>query len=299
MKILLTGSSGFIGGHLLSSIREKYGDDSLVLLSSKENKKFSCIKYASLKDFELDKSCFDEITHIIHAGAFIPKSSMQLNDINLNSENIEYTKELLSYRFHRLVKFINLSTVDIYDAGLDKISEKSEIKPVSLYASSKLYCEEMVKHFSTQRGIDYINLRVGHVYGPGEEKYKKILPFAIKNILQDLPLELWGDGSETRSFIFINDVVKSIVNSIEMSINNIDINVVSGTAISIKELLDKLIEISGKHIIINQIESGHKKRNSAFNNNLLLSTLLEKEIGLNEGLRIEYDYMKSKYENCI
>ena len=157
----------------------------------------------------------------------------------------------------------------------------------------------MVKAFSEQRDVNYINLRIGHVYGPGEEKYKKVLPIAIQNILENKPLELWGDGSDLRSFIFIDDVVQSILNSLKSAVSNIDINIVSGVAISIKDLLNKVIKVSNQSVKVNKRESSHQKRDLVFDNSLLLQTILDKETDLMHGLKIEYEYMKKKYENHI
>lgn len=299
MKVLLTGASGFIGSHLLKLLINKLGTESVIALTSKDIPNINCIIYDTIQDFGLDKNQFDDITHVIHAGAFTPKDMNQANDIKQCFGNIEFTTELLSYNYINLKKIINLSTLDVYESTAETLSEYSKIQPVSLYGSSKLYCEEMVKAFTKQRELEYLNLRVGHVYGPGEEKYKKVLPIAIQNILQDKPLELWGDGNDLRSFIFIQDVVQAIVNSLKASVKNKDINIVSGVAVSIKELLEKTIKVSGKNVTINQRESNHKKRDLVFDNSLLLATLLDKEIDLLEGLDIEYQYMKERYEPNI
>lgn len=297
MKILLTGASGFIGGHVLTRLVEVFGQESIVVLTSKEIPNVNCVVYNSHKEFGLQKDSFDHITHIIHAGAFTPKDSKSANNLNACFSNIEYLNELLSFKLINLTKFINLSTLDVYAFTTEVLSEESTIKPISLYGSSKLYCEELVKAFSYEKGIDYINLRIGHVYGPGEEEYKKVLPISIQKILKNETLELFGDGSELRSFIFIKDVIESIINTIRVPVNNIDINVVSGGAISIKELLFKIIEISGKPVELVQKESTHEKRDLVFNNALLLKTLLNNEMDLMNGLKIEYEYMKEKYEN--
>jgi len=299
MKILLTGASGFIGGHILTALVKSYGRESITALTSKEIPDINCITYKSVQDFDLNKTNFDDITHVIHAGAFTPKDSQQSNSIKSCFNNIEYTKELFSYDFKSLVRFVNLSTLDVYAATFEELSESSPIKPISLYGSSKLYCEEMVKAFSEQRDVNCINLRIGHVYGPGEEKYKKVLPIAIQNILENKPLELWGDGSDLRSFIFIDDVVQSILNSLKSAVSNIDINIVSGVAISIKDLLNKVIKVSNQSVKVNKRESSHQKRDLVFDNSLLLQTILDKETDLMHGLKIEYEYMKKKYENHI
>lgn len=299
MKVLLTGASGFIGSHILIGLIKAFGKESVVILTSKEIPDVNCIIYKSHTDFGLSKDYFNNITHIIHAGAFTPKNSESANDLELCFSNIEYLKELFSFKLINLTRFINLSTLDVYAFTTGVLSEKSTIKPISLYGSSKLYCEDMVKVFSHKNDVDYINLRIGHVYGSGEEKYKKVLPISIQRILEGKSVELFGDGEELRSFIFIDDVVESIINAIKVSVSNIDINVVSGVSISIKDLLFRLIEISGKSINLVRKESNHKKRDLVFNNSLLLQTLLKSETILIDGLKSEYEYMKVKYENYI
>lgn len=299
MKILLTGASGFIGSHILKSLIEKFGSSSIVVLTSNELADVECLVYDSTQKFNLDKDVFDDVTHIIHAGAFTPKDNSQSNDIRFSFNNIEYTKELLSYSFKNLSRFINISTLDIYAPTLNPLSEGSVIDPISLYGSSKLYCEKMVKAFSTERKISYMNLRVGHVYGPGEEKYKKVIPVAMKNIIENKALELWGKGDDLRSFIFIEDVVTCILNSIDTAESDLDVNIVSGLAVPISDLFNKIIVISGKNVAITRKDSNHQKRDLVFDNRLLLSTLLTEETDLMNGLKKEYDYMKCKYENNI
>lgn len=299
MKILLTGASGFIGGHILNKLLSIYDIESVVVLTSKEIEGVNCILYKGIDDFGLNANVFDDVTHIIHAGAFTPKDANQANDLDLCFGNIKYTKELFSYDYKALTKIINLSSVDVYALCSGPLSEKSVVEPISLYGASKLYCEEMAKAFSNYKNISKINLRIGHVYGPGEEKYKKVLPVAIQNILENKPLELWGSGEDLRSFIFIDDVVSSIINAIEYSTESIDVNVVSGFSISIKDLLSAVVQVSGKPIKIDRKESNHIKRDLVFDNALLMNTLLKKEKDFMEGLKVEYDYMKNKYENSV
>jgi UDP-glucose 4-epimerase len=299
MRILLTGASGFIGGHILTSLIESIGRDHVIALTSKKISNVDCIVYKDNFDFPLDRNIFNDITHIIHAGAFTPKNTQQSNNIQDCFSNIFFTKELLAYNFDNLIRVVNLSSMDVYASNSEMLREESLLKPISLYGSSKLYCEEMIKCFSIDKEISFVNLRIGHVYGPGEEKYKKVLPVTIQNILEEKSLELWGNGRDLRSFIYIKDVVTSVINSLELEVENIDINVVSGISISIKDLIDKIIVISKKTVTIDRKISSHKKRDLVFDNRLLLSTVLQKETDLLEGLNTEYVYMKEKYENNI
>ena len=299
MKILLTGASGFIGSKLLKSLIKKYGVESIVVLSSKNIKHVECYIYKSPQDFNINEKYFKKVTHIIHAGAFIPKEASQVNNIEDSCSNIDFTKNLLKYKFESLKRIINLSTIDVYAASLEKLSEKSEINPSSLYGMSKLYCERMIKCFSENHKVDYINLRLGHVYGPGEEEYKKVIPVTIKKILESKPIQIWGNGTELRSFIFIEDVVNSIINSIFSPINDKNINVASGNAISILELINMLTSFNSRSHEIQKIQTNHASRDVIFDNSMLLNNILEKENDLKQGLKIEYEYMKKKYENNI
>src|SRR5690606_10788804 len=145
-----------------------------------------------------------------------------------------FTDNILRLVFSNLSRIIYLSTLDVYD-GKGVISEQSCVKPVSLYGMSKFYCEELIKEYARSRNIEYMNLRVGHVYGPGEEEYQKVLPLTVNKILAGEPVEIWGGGSELRSFIYIEDVIKAIINSLSHVPANIDINIVSGRFISIRD----------------------------------------------------------------
>ncbi len=299
MKILLTGGSGFIGSKILNKLISNNSTSDVIALTSKQLNDVKCIIYKNINDFGLDKDYFNDITHIIHAGAFIPKNTFEANDQSKCLTNIEYTKELLSFNFKKLEAIIHLSTLDVYASTHNRICENSKIDPISLYGASKFFNEKLVKYYADERGIKHFNLRIGHVYGPGEEKYKKVLPNAIRNVLLNTPIELWGDGSDLRSFIFIDDVVETVINALNTTSDISDINVVSANSISIKDLLTKIIEISGKNLEILQKPSTHKKRDLVFDNTILISNLLKNETDLTEGLKIEYEYMKKLYENNI
>lgn len=297
MKILLTGASGFIGNKILKALLEKYGSESVVVLSSKAISKVECFVYKSIRNFGTASTQFDDITHIIHAGAFIPKESSRENDLGSCFSNVEYTKNLLGHSFKRLKRFINLSTIDVYQECSGSLSENSYVSPATLYGSSKLFCEEMIKKCAEHHNYNYLNLRIGHVYGPGEEQYKKALPSFIRKILVNEPPEIWGDGSDLRSFIFIEDVVESVLNSVTLPQNNININIASGQPISILKLLQLVVAVSGKNISPRMKESSHTKKSLVFDNQLLLSTLLEQETNFQYGIALEYEYMKGLYEN--
>ena len=131
--------------------------------------------------------------------------------------------------FKTLNKVIYISSIDVY-APVVPISELSATQPATLYGWSKLYCEQMMSVFATQKKIAVQILRIGHVYGPGEEKYAKFLPKTIRNIVDGKAVELYGDGTELRSYIYLDDVVKAILAAVGLHDNVGVINIVGGVA---------------------------------------------------------------------
>ena len=294
MKILLTGANGFLGGHLLERLVSKYTTKKIIVLTSKNIPGIKCEIYKNIKDFGLDKNIFQDITHLIHAGAFTPKSHHTKDNLCETFSNIEFTKNLLLFNFNSLKRIINISSTDVYKKCSKVISENSLIEPISLYGSSKLFCERMIKIYSIKKNVSFINLRLGNIYGPGEQDYKKILPMTIKNLINNLSIEVFGDGSQKISFIYVYDVVRSILNSLNFKENNIDINVVSGKPVTINELMELIEEISNKKLNINYVEPKNSIKDIIFDNKFLLRSILKNETKLKTGIKKEYEFFKGK-----
>ncbi|WNF57339.1 NAD(P)-dependent oxidoreductase [Pseudomonas sp. SG20052] len=293
MNILITGASGFVGSRLLTMAAQRFGNANVTALTSKAISGYKCIIAENQDLSTLSNQVFSEVDVLIHAGAFTPKNAKEANCLASCNKNITYTEQLLGFQFNRLKKIIYTSTLDVYGES-NCISESTETKPATLYGASKLYCEKMISAYGADKGIGTQILRLGHIYGPGEEKYQKMLPLTIKNVLLDKPVEIWGGGGELRSFIFIDDVVSAIIHSIEWKSDNDVINVVGGVSLSIRELVEKIITISGKSVDIVFREAPSNGKNFVFDNRLLKDTLLRTETDFDSGLEVEYRYMESK-----
>jgi len=286
---LLTGASGFVGTHLLKALIHEYGHQNVVALTSKP---IADANYILHNNYQLDdnKSDFSKVTTIIHGGAFTPKSGKEADDLIKSNSNIYNTEKLLSCNFPSLKKIVYLSTLDVYDVA-DVITEDTATNPASLYGASKLYCERMITSWANSKNLESVILRIGHVYGPGEEAYQKIIPVAFQKVLHNQHLQIFGPGTEFRSFIYIADVVTAIVKSLTLATDVGVINIVGGTKISINNLLHKILEITNSTLAIDHIETTNAGRDLIFDNSKLLKYLLAKEIALDEGLKLEWDYL--------
>jgi nucleoside-diphosphate-sugar epimerase len=296
--ILLTGASGFIGSSILKSLIDKYGSNNVVALTSKPLEGCQYLlhnNYTFENDFFI-KNGFDAIEIIVHAGAFIPKEANEVNAILKCNGNITSSFALISSKLPLLKKIVFLSTIDVYKDSNKPISELSEVKPQTLYGASKLYCESMINAWAAQYNIESIILRIGHVFGPGEHEYKKLIPEIMRNIIHGNELIIWGSGEDIRSFIYIDDVTKAILCSIEDKIEGSTINVVGSIPITIRQVIDIIIKTSGKNIIPRKIASNHQRRDLIFENSLMTKHLYSPNTSFEEGIKKEWDALKLVYE---
>ena len=296
--ILLTGASGFIGSSILKSLIDKYGSNNVVALTSKPLEGCQYLlhnNYTFENDFFI-KNGFDAIEIIVHAGAFIPKEANEVNAILKCNGNITSSFALISSKLPLLKKIVFLSTIDVYKDSNKPISELSEVKPQTLYGASKLYFESMINAWAAQYNIESIILRIGHVFGPGEHEYKKLIPEIMRNIIHGNELIIWGSGEDIRSFIYIDDVTKAILCSIEDKIEGSTINVVGSIPITIRQVIDIIIKTSGKNIIPRKIASNHQRRDLIFENSLMTKHLYSPNTSFEEGIKKEWDALKLVYE---
>jgi UDP-glucose 4-epimerase len=294
MKILITGTSGFIGSRLLEAICRKYGQSNVVALSSSQKKQCSTVVYEP-GEFRISQSNAELIQStevLLHAGAFIPKNSRDANSVASCNGNIIFTDMLLKLPFNNLRRIIYLSTTDVY-AHSELISEITPIQPETLYGLSKLYCEKMIESFAESFQLKCQILRVGHVYGPGEDAFQKFLPEAIRSSIKGNCIDLWGDGSELRSYLYIDDVVRAILVALHQSNVNDTINLVSGRALSIRQILDQLIEISRKDVKVVASVARGTRRDFVFDNSKMRNLLTSEETDFLIGLKAEYSHFAS------
>lgn len=296
--ILVTGANGFIGAHLVARLSKISGVKLLLLSRQMQQSTQQNIIWlkCSLEKLTLEfwsSHGINHIDYVFHLGAFTPKVAAEANKMDrVIDDNIMGTRALLQSLPVNPIKLVFSSTLDVY-AQLnddDVLTEESSVAPSTLYGASKLFCENLIAVWSKERGCSYANLRYGHIYGPGEQRYEKLIPTIIRNLLNNNEPVIYGDGSVLRDYLYIDDAVEA---TIRASLVNSDIdavNIVRGESLMLIEIVHILMRLVGNAKKI-KLLSDKKNGNSLRFNNKRMTKLLGKWAMMNlaEGLAVEVE----------
>lgn len=247
-NILITGGLGFIGSHISNSlvdnnnlfIIDNLSTGKLRYLNNPNNKNITIIN-KDLNSLNLN-SYLKDIDYVFHLAAMVSVPLSVKSPISCNLENVTTTVNLLNACVENDVKKIIFSSSSaVYGENQNMPLKESEIPmPTSPYAASKASCELYLKSFYESYGLNYTALRYFNVFGPKQDKnspYAAVIPNFISAILESKQPIIYGDGEQTRDFVYVKDVAKANINACKSNFNGI-INVASGKQITINQLYE-------------------------------------------------------------
>lgn len=260
MKYVITGGAGFIGSHLASQLSQNNEVIVLDNLSTgvKSNLEYLCkenpISFVngSVTDYNLLLSILSDVDGIFHQAA-LPSVPRSIKDpISSHHSNASGTLKLLTAAKDKGVpKVVMASSSSVYgDTPVLPKHEKMTPNPQSPYAVTKLTGEYYCKVFQEIYGLNTVCLRYFNVYGPLQDPsspYAAVIPRFITRLLKGLKPEIYGDGTQTRDFTYVMDVVNANINAMESSATGV-FNIAGGKQISLLNLLDLISSITGTYI---------------------------------------------------
>lgn len=269
MRILVTGGAGFIGSHLtdelLSDGHKVCAVDNLVngsvinLDDAKKSNSFSFLE-ADILDLDKMKSATKDVDVIYHLACLGVRHSLH-SPIENHRVNAEGTLNMLeAARENNVKKFFYISSSEVYgEAKTFPLDENSMTYPTTVYGSGKLAGENYTmsyRHF----GLDVTVTRIFNNYGPRshyEGDAGEVIPRSIVYLLNDKPPVIFGDGLITRDFFYVKDTARALAGLNGMNgLKNELINIGTGEEITMKALLEKLVEVSGKqHLQVQHLPS--------------------------------------------
>ena len=257
---MVTGGAGFIGRHLVTKLLDD-GHEITIFdnfsSSSKNDVTYLLESGVSLVtgdilDYDLLLKSMSNHDFVIHLAAQTSVSKSIANPKATVDIIVDGTVNVLKSCVKTNVKnLIFSSSAAVYGNSLDTlISENSQLSPLSSYGASKLVAEYNLHAFSKFFGLNCISLRLFNVYGNGQSTDAGVIRKFLKNISEEIPLEIFGDGTQTRDFVHISDVIEAFycaIRNIEAKHGNV-YNIGSGSATSINELASLLISSKGKDL---------------------------------------------------
>jgi len=254
MKILVTGGAGFIGSHIVEHFQGKAEVRVLDNLRSGFRHNLAPFQHefieASILDRAAVRQAMQGVDYVFHLAAMISVPESMAKPIECNEINTTGTLIVLEEAALAGVKKLTLSTsAAIYgdNPTVPKI-ETMLAEPKSPYAVTKLDGEFYCKMFADTGRLQTACLRYFNVFGPRQDpksQYAAAVPIFIDRAVKNLPITIYGDGDQTRDFIFVKDIVAANVFFATQSSATGVFNMAYGQKITIKELAQKIVTLTG------------------------------------------------------
>ena len=259
MRVCIFGAGGFIGMNLVDFF-VKESNHYLVLCDKNIDnlKKYSNFDKVSIKQIDyINNINFDDVlTNIDIVYNLISTCVPGNNDFNLKKDIAENSIPMIncldSCVKNNVKKIIFLSSGGAIYGNINKCcSEKDETNPISSYGLQKLLLEKIIFLYNYRFGLDYNVIRLSNPYGPFQKpnRGQGVINTFLFNIYNDKTLNIFGDGSNVRDYIYIKDAIKMITN-VSFSNTNGIFNIGSGKGMSINDLIIIISNIVGKKPII-------------------------------------------------
>lgn len=307
-NILFIGGAGFIGSNLIHTFikDDKYRifvfeptfantgrladiDDHVTVIRG------------AIADFDLLKCVIEDhrINMIVHlVSTLIPGSTYE--DFKREFENVVFpTSRLMELCAEKQVKFVYFSSGGtVYGNSIqgEKFNENNHLSPISYYGLTKQIIESNILFENRRGNLDYLIVRPSNPFGKGQSLHgnQGFIAVALGKILAGDPIEVWGDGTSVRDYIYIDDLADAFFKLIDSGVNNEILNIGSGFGYSVNDIIERL-----HHCVDIPFEVTYKANRSVDVNSMVLDitklhSLIEvQHTHLEEGIRYFYDYVKT------
>jgi UDP-glucose 4-epimerase len=258
LRTLVTGGAGFIGSHLVDRLVDT-GHGVIVLdnFSTGRTRNLShSLRHKKLQIVRADirkipRQLVRRLGRVDAVCHFAAATSVQqsVNDPVFTTEvNVVGTLNVLeAAKALGAERVVFASSAAVYGAPKAfPISETSSLRPISPYGASKAASEHYLAAFEANHGVEAISLRLFNVYGPRQTtgQYAGVISIFARRSLKGEPVQIYGDGSQSRDFIFVSDVVDAMVSGLEKNFKSRVFNIASGQETTILQLAKNVREIS-------------------------------------------------------
>lgn len=304
-KILVTGGAGFIGSNIVDALIEEGHEIAIIDDLSTGLKENINPKARFYKADTTSKSAIEEVFEkekpeaVFHLAAQINvrySTDDPVKDIRTNV--IGTVDLLLACEKNSVKKFIFSSTGGaIYgDNAPRPTPETAEENPISPYGMDKLAAEKYIEYFKNRGNIQTIVLRYSNVYGPRQNPHGEAGVIAIfaPGMIKGEPTEVWGDGEQTRDYVYVGDVVRANLEALAFNGSG-TYNVGTGVETSVNKLAEMLSKATGSKSEIKHIEAkeGEQRASSLDTQKIHQDFGWKPEVSLEEGIKKTFEWLEA------
>jgi len=270
MHFAVTGGAGFVGSHLVKLLVEE-GHKVTVIDNLHKGKKenlasiINKIKFQKIdvRDYESLRKILKNVDGVFHQAALTVVQDSFLRPEEYFDVNVHGTENIFKLANENKFKVVYASSSSVYGHKLETpITEDAERNPINPYGKTKLEDEYLVEKYS-KLNTEIIGLRYFNIFGKGQTiEYAGVITKFLDRINEGKSPIIFGNGSQIRDFIHVNDVARSNLMAMNSKSSNLIVNIGTGNAISILELANMIINASGlkiEPIFVEALEGDIKK----------------------------------------
>lgn len=257
-KVAVTGGLGFIGSHLVETLCQ---ENDVVIIDDQSTGSIDNIKHLNLENISLDLGNITKIDlnkslegcdYVFHHAAMASVPASVSEPLKCNNANITGTlRVLLAAQQNNVSKLVFASSSAVYGDNTNfPLNEDTPIKSISPYALSKATGEMYCQLFTDIYDLSTVSLRYFNIFGPRQNpnsEYAAVIPHFITSLLNNKSPIIYGDGEQSRDFIYVKNIVKANILAAKSKQTGI-FNIAMGTSTTINQLVEIINEVIGKDI---------------------------------------------------
>lgn len=313
-KVLVTGTSGFIGSNVCDLLVERGAKVSAVVSNNSNNskikknlsvsQKYIKINKIDLLDFEAVLKVTKGVDIILNFAAKDGSATFKEdNSSQIYTENTNIVLNILeAARINKIERLLLISSIEIYSVK-EKIPFKESDthynldEPANGYVWSKRFTEVAAKIYAKQHGLKIVVARPGNVYGPRDYAKEKgrVIPLFINKALKNEDITIWGDGLSKKSFIYVSDLAVALLDLVEHYVTSEPVNIAGKNITSIKNLAELIVKLtkSKSRIVFLKTDLASLDRVANINKAKKMIKFNEK-INMKDGLSKTIEYYKER-----
>jgi UDP-glucuronate 4-epimerase len=295
MRYLVTGAAGFIGSRLLRVLLER-GHDAVGLDAftdyydpalKEENADGLPVERVDLAKDDLDFTGVDGVFHLAGQPGVLSFGDVFPTYVR---QNVLASRRVFEAAAAAGARTVLASSSSVYgDAETYPTPEDTVPRPLSPYGITKLAAEHLAYAYGREFGLDWLALRYFTIFGPGQRPDMAFTRM-VTALAANQPFELFGDGSQSRSFTYVDDAVAATISALERASAGTIYNVGGGDEVSMLDAIETLAEVAGRRLelVRSPRREGDAKRTAADTSRIRADTGWEPKTRFREGLEAQW-----------